>query len=264
MLDPDKGARTKLRQLKIDGLCASYSDGRGVWDISETACEGTITAIIGPNGSGKSTLLRALSGIMAFSGSLYLDGRDISAISRSDMAKTISFVDQAHHMGYPFSVLEVLRMGRLPYGRGEPYGQDSMDRAIKVSNSMDLTDLLDRPVTKLSGGEIQRVAVARALVQDCPVMLLDEPTSAMDPGHGLGVFRLLQSASQSGKTLLVTVHDVNLAVAFADRIWAMKAGKIIEQGSPKEVVDGELLYELYGVDFYRYEDEKGGVRWFFR
>ncbi len=250
--------------LVLENLSSLYPDGGGVTDASGTVQEGSVTAIIGPNGSGKSTLLRAIAGLMGFSGSAWFGDLDLSRLTRPAMARTVAFVDQTPQMAYPFSVSEVLRMGRLPYGRNEPYGPDSMDRAYDAATAMDLLELMDRPVTKLSGGERQRVAVARALVQDCPVMLLDEPSSALDPGHGAGLFRLLRGVASSGRAILVTVHDVNLAVAFADRIWAMRDGRIVVQGVPERVVDEGLLLDLYGMTFYRYTDEMGGSRWFFR
>lgn len=264
MLDTDKGEEPILNGLSVEGLNAFYPGGRGVSRVSGMIQEGKITAIIGPNGSGKSTLLRAIAGTMDFSGSVHFRGVDLSSLAKSAMARTVAFVDQVPRMGYPFPVLDVLRMGRLPYGRKEPYGPDSLKRAFGAAESLNLLDLMDRPVTRLSGGETQRVVVARAFVQDCPVMLLDEPTSALDPGHSAGLFKLLRGLSGSGKTVLVTVHDVNLAVAFADSVWAMKNGEVIEKGSPDKVIDEDLLLKLYGMDFCRYDDGEGGSRWFFR
>lgn len=253
-----------MNGLAIEDLKSLYPGGGGVEALSGVVNEGSITAVIGPNGSGKSTLLRAIAGLIGFSGKVRFRDLDLSRLSRSAMARTVAFVDQTPHMAYPFSVLEVLRMGRLPYGRKEPYSTESVERACCAADSMDLTGLLDRPVTQLSGGERQRVAVARAFVQDCPVFLLDEPSSALDPGHGAALFKLLQRATESGKAVLVTVHDVNLAVAFADSLWAMKGGSVIAQGDPGQVVDEGLLFQLYGIEFHRYDDEKGGSRWFFR
>ncbi len=250
--------------LALIDVSSEYSDGGGIRDFSAVAKNGAITVVMGPNGSGKSTLLKSIAGIVPYRGEISLEGKDLKKLDRRSIARHISFVEQAPSIRYPFSVAEILSMGRLPYGRNAPYNAATVRMVHKAAKEMDLVSLLNRSVTTLSGGELQRVSLARSLVQDSPVMLLDEPSSALDPGHVSMLFSLLRSLALKGKSIIITVHDVNLAMFFADDLWIIDRGRMTAKGVPEEMVNDEILSRVYGVGFSRYFNEKEESMWFFR
>lgn len=252
-----------MTSLILDEISALYPSGGGVTSISAEAKGGEITVLIGPNGSGKSTLLKAIAGLIDYDGLIRLNGVDLESMGRRSRAALFAVVDQIPSMNYPFSVTEVLAMGRLPHGRDEPRKNSTLRSVRRAAIAMDLSDLWDRPVTELSGGERQRVAIARAIVQDSPVMLMDEPSSALDPGHVSSLFSSLRGMANRGHAVIVTVHDVNLAAMFADKVWLMDEGRLVKYGNPEDILSRERLSQVYGVDFRRYDGERGRSLWFF-
>lgn len=219
-----------------------------------------MTFIIGPNGSGKTTLLKALAGVVPYKGKLCLRGNELSGYSSLQRGKTIGFIGQSPQMNYPFTVFEVILMGRLPYISSiKGYGKADREAALRAASSMELDHMLEKPVTALSGGEKQRVAIAQVLAQDTDVILLDEPSSALDPSHALRLFSLLQEMKGNGKSMVISVHDINLAARFADHLWILKDGAIMAQGNISETLTPELLMKTYDVAFscyYGKEDER--------
>lgn len=209
---------------------------------------GSIMALLGPNGSGKSTLLKTFMGLIRpHKGEIRIDGDNARKLSRRRLASQVAYVAQKVEFGMPFSVLDCVLMGRFPHlGFLGLYGTEDRSIALESLEKLDLSGFEDRPVTALSGGEAQRVALARALAQRPRFFLLDEPTSALDPRHTLLVVELLKSLRKEGAAVLVVLHDINLALAFADRLFFLKEGTLVASRSPTEV-DEKLLQTVYEI-----------------
>jgi iron complex transport system ATP-binding protein len=251
--------------IRFSGLEVSYGGTPVLRECSGTVRPKTLTALIGPNGSGKSTLLRTFAGLLPYKGNLTLgpEGREISRTPRRDLGRLVGVVPQQVRPSAPFTVYDAVALGRLPFP-GAPGPEE--DRAVlDAAARLDLEHLLFRDVTRLSAGEAQRVLLATVLVQDPPVLLLDEPSSALDPRQTARVFALLRQLAESGKTVVAAVHDVNLAVAYADVFLALKKpmGGCGREDSgfpwtaPVKELDGEVLERLYDTPFDAYFSGKG-------
>ena len=243
--------------FRVEGLSSGYRGRPVLKDISAEIPAGALTVLIGPNGSGKSTLLRALAGLQPYAGSLALTGpkgaREVRGISRREFGRLAGVVPQGFHPAYPFSVWEVIGMGRLPHGsflRGRPTPEDD-EEILAAARRVGVEALLPRPVTALSGGEAQRVLLACVLAQNPPVFLLDEPTSALDPNQAARVFALLRELAEEGRTVVTVVHDINASLVFADGCLALREGRLLFQG-PIDDLNGDVLQALYGTPFLPY------------
>ena len=242
-------------------LDVGYGDGLVLSGLEGTVRPGTLTALIGSNGSGKSTLLRAFAGLLPYGGSLALGGSKLRDIPRRELGRLVGVVPQHTKMTAQFTVYEAVGLGRLPHQgfAGKPSETDER-MIMEAVTRTELDYLLLRDITRLSGGESQRVSVATVLAQNPPVMLLDEPSSAQDPRHTARVFRLLRELADAGKTVVVAAHDVNLAAGFADFFFAMKNGKILFD-APIGELDEYVLERIYDVPFEPYISEKGEKAW---
>ncbi len=214
-------------------------------DIDIDVVAGRILALVGPNGAGKSTLLAALSGeLQPDSGTVELDGEPLSHWTPTDMARRRAVLPQNHTVGFPFTVREVVTMGRAPWAR--TLRQDADEQAVaEALAATDVVHLAERPFPALSGGERARAALARVLAQDTETVLLDEPTAALDLGHQEEVLRLATERARRGAAVVVVLHDLGLAAAYADRVAVLHAGRLAALGSPREVLTTELLTEVY-------------------
>jgi iron complex transport system ATP-binding protein len=214
---------------------------------------GEIAGVIGPNGSGKSTLVRALSrALRPESGAVLLDDNDLyGQVSARRSAQRVGVVPQSAVVTFDFTVREIVRMGRDPHLPPRPFaGESAADERIvdEALAATGVTDLADRFATTLSGGEWQRVLLARALAQHPDVLLLDEPTAHLDIRHQWDVLALARSlAQQGGKAVLAVLHDLNLAAAFCDRLILLSQGRIVADGSPAEVLTPEYILAVYGT-----------------
>jgi len=211
--------------------------------------EGNITAILGPNGAGKSTLLDLCLGWKnPESGTILLRNKELSRYSRRLMGRMMSLVPQNERVRFDYTVLEYLLLGRAPYlGQLEMPQSEDVEIALRALELVGLTDLQHRSASKLSGGEHQLMMIARALVQEPEVLLLDEPTSQLDPGNRHRVVSLLKKLNREGITVLFTTHDPNLAAEIASHALLLKDGRVVETGSAETVLTGPHLSELYGV-----------------
>lgn len=247
--------------FRASGLTAGYGGRSVLRGIDAEIPTGALTTLIGPNGSGKSTLLRALAGLQPYGGGLTLMDREARSISRRNFGRLVGVVPQNFRPSYPFSVWEVIGMGRLPHqGPLARMGAEDEERILAAARRAGVEDLLSRSVTALSGGEAQRVLLACVLAQDPPVLLLDEPTSALDPNQAARVFDLLRELAREGRTVVAVVHDVNASLAFSDGYLALRGGRLTSQG-PIGALDGGVLRELYGATFLPYQSERGDVMW---
>ena len=216
--------------------------------VSLQVAPGTFYAVLGPNGSGKSTLLRALLGLVPPSGgAARVAGRPVLEWERRELARTVGAVSQTEAVVFPLSVRELVAMGRYPH-LGPLGGERARDReAVRVAlERCDALELAERPVTTLSGGEFQRVRIARALAQEPASLALDEPTASLDLGHEMKILRLLKGAVAQGTTVLLITHHLDLAARFADRLLLLEEGRVAAEGTPEAVMREEVLSGVYG------------------
>lgn len=239
-----------MTQLSAERISLAYEDEPVVSDLDLTIEEGTITTIIGPNGCGKSTMLRALSRLMKpRRGTVLLDGRAIHELSSRDVAKQLGLLSQQGTVPDGVTVEELALRGRYPHQAffQPPSAQD----AEAVEKALDLagvTELRARPVQQLSGGQRQRAWIAMALAQETPILLLDEPTTFLDVAHQLEIMELIERLNrEEGRTIVMVLHDINEAARASDRLVAIRAGRIIGDGAPSDVLTPDLLTQLYGV-----------------
>ncbi|MFI1176562.1 heme ABC transporter ATP-binding protein [Streptomyces melanogenes] len=220
--------------------------GRTVLDgVSVRARAGEVLALVGPNGAGKSTLLGALAGDLAVcGGEVRIAGRPLADWSPGDLALRRAVLPQSAALSFPFPVEEVVRMGRAPWAGTA--GEDEDDAVVAAAMAAtEVAPIADRPYAALSGGERARVALARVLAQRAPVLLLDEPTAALDLRHQELVLRLCRERAGAGDAVVVVLHDLGLAAAYADRVAVLHAGAVAAEGAPAEVFREELLSRVY-------------------
>ena len=234
--------------IRVENLQCGYSDHPVLNGISFCIESGELVGVLGPNGSGKTTLLLALSGITPIqAGSVEITGEPIGRLRPKQRARRMAVIAQDGDVRFPFSCEEVVKMGRFPHQKR--WQMDSARDGAVVRRALQLTDtasLADRFITAISGGEKQRVFMARALAQETDILLLDEATSAMDIHRKLQIFRVLQDLNQEdGLTVVAVLHDVNLAALFCRRIIFFSEGKIVADGSTDSVLTPEILEEVY-------------------
>ncbi|MBZ6111224.1 MULTISPECIES: heme ABC transporter ATP-binding protein [Streptomyces] len=220
--------------------------GRPVLDgVDVRVRAGEVLALVGPNGAGKSTLLGALAAdVPAAEGVVRVHGRPVSAWSAPELALRRAVLPQSASLSFPFPVEEVVRMGRAPWAGGDEADEDDAVVADAMSRT-EVTGFAGRPFSALSGGERARVAFARVLAQRAPLLLLDEPTAALDLRHQELVLRLCRERARAGDAVVVVLHDLALAAAYADRVAVLRAGRVAADGPPAEVFAEELLSEVY-------------------
>nr|WP_220789999.1 ABC transporter ATP-binding protein [Gluconacetobacter tumulisoli] len=229
--------------------------GRAVLHPSSVrVAPGELVGLIGPNGAGKSTLLRVLGGMQApDEGEIVLDGRSLATAGRTWRARTLSFLPQDEVPPPPMRVADLVALGRLPH-RGHP---DRARDSAAVTRALAETDLLalrDRPGSQLSGGERARMRLARALAVEAAYLLADEPVAALDPAHALAVMASFRRLAAGGTGLVVVLHDLMLAARFCDRLVLMRAGRVVAQGQPADVLTDAAMRAVYGVEVRRVED----------
>lgn len=220
--------------------------------VSLSLGAGELLGIIGPNGSGKSTLLRLLSGVLrAASGAVHVHGRPLPDLSPRERSRAIAVVPQDTQVEFPFSVTEVVLMGRSPHLRGFALeGDRDMAVARRAMQRTGVLDLAHRSIHELSGGERQRVVLARALAQQAGILLLDEPAAFLDIRHEVEIYDLLREVQAEGTSILTVLHDLNLAALYCDRVALLKAGRLVRVGTPAEVITYATLTEVYETEVY--------------
>lgn len=235
--------------IAIVDLVVSYhqTPKNAVDGVSFVVPRGKLTALAGPNGSGKSSIVRALlrrADIVG--GSVTIDGRDVRTFSYAELAKNVAVVPQREEAAFPTRVREYVALGRYPHlGLWRAAGRDD-DRAVDQALAQaGIDDLADRDTEALSGGEWQRVRIARALAQEAPALVLDEPTTFLDVAHEMAIFELLSSLARSGLAVLLVSHQLNLVARFADTIVLLDEGKVATSGAPDDVMNAERLESIY-------------------
>lgn len=234
--------------IDIQALSFSYENERILKDLSFTIADNDFFIIIGPNGSGKSTLLKIISGIIApESGRVTIKGLPIKQYARKALARMIALVPQIASVDFPFTVLDVVLMGRAPHlGLLGLEQKRDIQIAMQSLEFTGVSRLAHRKMDQLSGGEQQRVFIARAICQDPEIILLDEPTASLDLAHQIRVMDLMEQLKcEKGITIVMVSHDVNLAAMYGDCLLLLKDGEIVEAGMPKDVINFKTLEETY-------------------
>jgi len=233
--------------LKIQNLSASYHGHQVLHDVSFDVNNGEVLALIGPNGAGKSTIIRAASGVIPSTGSVRTNGDDFHALDPMQRAKYIAVVPQAISLPPAFTVWETVLMGRTPYlgflGNASSHDEELARQALSRVNAL---SFIDRRVGELSGGEAQRILLARALCQSTPILLLDEPTSHLDLQYQVSLLELIRElAHKEDLAVLIALHDLNLAARYADRVALLVGGRLNAIGTPREVLTPENISNAY-------------------
>lgn len=252
--------------LRLNEVSLKIEDRWLIRGASLRLCPGRLTAFVGPNGAGKTTLLRVLAGLWEpTEGSVTLDGWDLRSFHPRERARHIALVPQNTHMGFAFTVWDVVMMGRHPH-RGR-FQQESDEDRRRVSAALARTDTLhltDRLVTELSGGERQRVTIARSLATEADVLLLDEPTANLDVAHALQILELLRELAAGGQTVALAIHDLNAAARCAAEVVLVHEGRIMASGPPHDVLTDTALRSVFSVRMERAVARTGETVFLFR
>ncbi|WP_020668753.1 ABC transporter ATP-binding protein [Amycolatopsis nigrescens] len=249
-------------RLRADGLKLGYGDRLVVDGLDLDVLDGTVTAIIGPNGCGKSTLLRALGRLLGpREGAVLLDGKRIEKMPTREVAKLIGLLPQAPLAPEGLTVTDLVSRGRHPhqswYRQWSVSDDEAIERALRLTG---MTELGDRAVDQLSGGQRQRAWISMTLAQETGLLLLDEPITYLDLAHQIDVLDLVYRLhTERMKTVVMVLHDLNLAARYADTLVAMREGRIVAQGSPAEVLTEPLLDEVFGLSAKVLEDPVSGT-----
>ncbi|MEM8558127.1 MAG: ABC transporter ATP-binding protein [Bacteroidota bacterium] len=229
-------------------LCVSLAGQPVLHDLSLTVQAGSVTALVGPNGSGKTTLLRTLAGLLPHAGRLDLDGQALTRWSGRGRARALAFVQQRTSLAFDLSVRNFVALGRTPH-RSWLAAPSEADRAAvdAALTTTGLVALQARSARTLSGGEHRRLLIAQALAQDTPTLLLDEPTAHLDLRHHLDLAALLQGLHAQGRTLVVALHELDLAARLADHVILLDQGRLVADGPPAEVLTPAHLQAVFGV-----------------
>lgn len=236
-------------KLELEGVKQGYGRKTIIEDIDLIVESGEVVTILGPNGSGKSTLIKTICNIMEpKAGTITIDDVPISEIDRNEFAKTVGYVPQSTLFFGHTSVYDSVLLGRRPYVEWA-YSKEDINIAADAMIRMNIDTLYDRPVSQLSGGQIQRVSLARILAQDPKFYIFDEPTSALDLRNQLDTLKLMRSIiKEKGVSMVVAMHDLNLALRYSDKIMALKDGKVYNFGPAEEVITEQMIKDVYNVD----------------
>ena len=235
--------------LTVDALCFSYNGTRVLQNIGGGVEKGCILSIVGPNGAGKTTLLKCIARILRpTGGSVCIEDRDTAGMPRRELARHLGYVPQNMPTRFSVTVFDTVLAGRRPYLAWRPSCND-IRRTAEIIAAMDLSDLAMRDMAQLSGGQAQKVMLARALAQETPYLLLDEPTSSLDLRHQLEMLEVIAGlVKNKAMGAVMAMHDLNLAARFSDTIMMLYRGKIFRRGTPRQVMTPENINTVYGVE----------------
>lgn len=237
--------------LKVNNLRCGYEKVEVIKGVSFTLDYGSNLCIVGPNGCGKSTLLKAMAGLLDYKGFIEIEGKDIKTYDRKELAKKVAYMAQGSSIYFPYTVYEAVSLGRYPHLSGIFARLSKRDEEIILDSieSVGLKEVKDKLISELSGGQLQRVYLARAFAQDPKIILLDEPTNHLDLKCQIEILDYLKEWSKKNNKIVVTVlHDLNLVQSFGEKVIMMNEGTIVSKGLPVEVLRGETLNNVYGVD----------------
>ncbi|MBR1165075.1 ABC transporter ATP-binding protein [Bradyrhizobium elkanii] len=247
--------------LSAAALNASLGSRKVLHDISLSLPSGDLVALVGPNGAGKTTLLRALAGLIPSDGEIRIGGDALASLPLRERAKRFAYLPQGHMVHWPLPARDIVALGRYPHGATDParLSQADMEAVLRAMQAVDVTEFGDRRVTELSGGERSRVALARVLAVEAPVILADEPTASLDPRHQIDVMQKLRNVADTGVLVIVVTHDLGLAARFADHVLVLAEGRLAAQGAPAEALSESVLASVFRVSAYRAEFQRESV-----
>ncbi|WP_336864107.1 ABC transporter ATP-binding protein [Peribacillus frigoritolerans] len=235
--------------VEVKNLFKKYNNKTVVEDVSIEIMKGKITSFIGPNGAGKSTVLSMISRLITRdSGEVLIEGKDMGKFNSNELAKKIAILKQANHINIRLTIRELVAFGRFPYSQGKLTKEDweYVDEAIEY---MELADMQDKFLDQLSGGQQQRAFIAMVIAQNTEYVLLDEPLNNLDMKHSVQIMKVLRRlADELGKTVIIVIHDINFASCYSDYIVALKDGKVVHNGPTEQVINSNVLKEIYDMD----------------
>ena len=247
--------------LTARGLNVTLAGRLVLKDVSLALSSGHLVALVGPNGAGKTTLLRALAGLVASDGAIEVGGAALSSLSLRERARRFGYLPQGHVVHWPLAARDIVALGRYPHGATDPARLTPKDSeaVLRAMQATDVVEFSERRVTELSGGERSRVALARVLAVEAPVILADEPTASLDPRHQFDVMKSLRASADKGVLVIVVTHDLGLAARFADTVLVLSDGRLVSQGAPAEALSEKIMGEVFRISAYRAEYQREAV-----
>ena len=254
-----------MTEVAVEHLNVTLAGRAVLHDVSLSLSSGHLVALVGPNGAGKTTLLRALAGLVPSSGAILVGGEALTSLSLRERAKRFAYLPQGHIVHWPLPARDIVALGRYPHGASDParLTQRDAEAVARAMQAADVVEFAERRATELSGGERSRVALARVLAVEAPVILADEPTSSLDPRHQLDVMKTLRRAADAQVLVIVVTHDLALAARFADTVLVLSQGRLVSQGAASEALSERTMAEVFRVSAYRgqYQRETVIVPW---
>ena len=241
--------------LTAENLNVALAGRTVLKNVSLSLSLGHLVALVGPNGAGKTTLLRALAGLIPSEGLIRVNGDALSSLPLRERAKRFGYLPQGHVVHWPLPARDIVALGRYPHGVTDPARLTPKDSeaVLRAMQATDVVEFSDRRVTELSGGERSRVALARVLAVEAPVILADEPTASLDPRHQIDVMKNLRTAADNGVLVIVVTHDLGLAARFADHALVLSDGRLVSQGAPSEALSEQVMGDVFRISAYRAE-----------
>jgi iron complex transport system ATP-binding protein len=247
--------------LTTQGLNVSLGSRMVLNDISLALSPGHLVALVGPNGAGKTTLLRALAGLVPSSGAIHVGGDALSSLALRERARRFAYLPQGHIVHWPLPARDIVALGRYPHGATDPARLSPKDTeaVLRAMQAADVVEFSERRVTELSGGERSRVALARVLAVEAPVILADEPTASLDPRHQIDIMKSLRTVADQGTLVIVVTHDLGLAARFADTVLVLSEGRLVAQGAAADALSEKIVGDVFRIRAYRAEYQREAV-----